>query len=167
MEHMSRSHLLSLPYLSLLPPLPLLLPPPPRPPPPLPGRYVHIPPKEPVSTWATDFGTPWWADESYLIGNLSKKKRRIHIVNQLTGQDDVLDVCCEETLEEIQERYTKYNAHAKSYTWKRLGRPLNMKKNLDDNGIPDESQELEALAVDPDEFVPAIHVYFNDDLTVA
>jgi hypothetical protein len=59
------------------------------------GRYVHIPPREPVTTWETDFGTPWWRSEKYLIGNLSKKRRRIRIVNQLTGQDDVLNVCSE------------------------------------------------------------------------
>lgn len=131
------------------------------------GRYVHIPPKEPVSTWDTDFGTPWWADPQYLVGNLSTRRRRIHVVNQLTGQDDIIDVCAEETLEEIRERYTKYNAHAKGYTWRRLGKPLDMSKTLEENGIPDESAELESLAVDSDEFVPAIHIYFNDDLTIA
>ena len=24
------------------------------------GRFAHVPPPEPVSDWATDFGTPWW-----------------------------------------------------------------------------------------------------------
>ena len=57
-------------------------------------------------------------------------------MNQLTGQDDIIDVCAEETLEEIRERYTKYNAHAKGYTWRRLGKPLDMSKTLEENGIP-------------------------------
>ena len=24
------------------------------------GRFIHVAPPEPVSDWATDFGTPWW-----------------------------------------------------------------------------------------------------------
>lgn len=40
-----------------------------------------------------------------------------------------------------------------------------MNKTLDENGIPDETEELEGLSVDADEFVPAIHICFNDDLT--
>jgi hypothetical protein len=100
------------------------------------GPYVHIPPTEPVSTWATDIDTPWWARTDSVIGRISAKSRRIRIVNQLTSQDHVLDVCAEETLRDIHQRYLKINAHAGSYTWKRLGRPLHMDKTLQDNGIP-------------------------------
>lgn len=80
-------------------------------------------------------------------------------------QEDLLKVCAEETLQEIQDRYIAYNAHAKSYTWKRLGRPLNMAKTLEENGIPDESEEFANLSIDEDEYIPVIHIHFNDDLT--
>lgn len=53
-----------------------------------------------------------------MIGQLSKKTRKIRVVNTLTTQDDLLEVCSEETLLEIQDRYTDYNKHAGSYTWK-------------------------------------------------
>lgn len=33
--------------------------------------------------------------------------------------------------------------------------------------LQDESDELESIDTDEDKFVPAIHIYFNDDLTVA
>jgi len=42
-----------------------------------------------------------------------------------------------------------------------------MSKNLEENGIPDETEELLELGIDVDEYIPAIHLYFNDDLTIA
>jgi len=48
----------------------------------------------------------------------------------LTEDADVIEVPSEETINEIQERYKKINYHAGSYTWKRLGRPLDMRKTL-------------------------------------
>ncbi len=54
-----------------------------------------------------------------------------------------------------------------SYTWKRLGVPLVMDKTLEDNGIPDETEEFYTLNLDDDYYIPRIHVYFDDDLTVA
>jgi hypothetical protein len=42
-----------------------------------------------------------------------------------------------------------------------------MSKTLDENGILDESEELEQISIDDDLYLPTIHVYFNDDLTVA
>ena len=42
-----------------------------------------------------------------------------------------------------------------------------MDKNLEENGIPDETDELLELGIDTEEYIPAIHLYFNDDLTIA
>jgi hypothetical protein len=49
----------------------------------------------------------------------------------------------EETINEILTRYKEINTHAASYTWKRLGKPLDMEKKLSENGIPDETEEFE------------------------
>lgn len=62
-------------------------------------------------------------------------------------------------------RYIRYNIHATSYTWKHLGRLLDMSKTLADNGLPDESGDFYDLSIDRHEFVPEVQVYFNDDLT--
>jgi hypothetical protein len=35
------------------------------------------------------------------------------------------------------------------------------------NGIPDESDEFEKLSIRDDYYVPVVHLYYNDDLTVA
>ena len=81
-------------------------------------------------------------------------------------------VCSEETLEEIQRRYLQYNNHAASYTWKRtdsneVARILDMRATLDANGIRDETATFDDLSIDTDWYIPIIHLYFSDDLSVA
>lgn len=39
-----------------------------------------------------------------------------------------------------------------------------MDKNLEENDIPDETDEFLELGIDLDSYIPAIHIYFNDDL---
>jgi hypothetical protein len=85
----------------------------------------------------------------------------------VTKDDDVIEVCSEETLNEILDRYMELNEHAASYTWKRLGRPLDMDKTLEENDIPDETDEFIDLNIDEHAYIAAVHLYYNDDLTVA
>ena len=132
------------------------------------GRYLHIPPIEPDSAWdTTSFTLPWWRDKSLCIGKLSEKTRKLRIINMITKNDDILEVCSEEKMNEILDRYIELNEHAASYTWKRLGRPLDMEKTLEENDIPDETDEFVDLNIDEDAYIPAVHLYYNDDLTVA
>ena len=42
-----------------------------------------------------------------------------------------------------------------------------MDRTLAQNDIPDETDELIDLGIDVDEYIPAIHLYFDDDLTIA
>ncbi|KAG7397789.1 Cytochrome b5 domain-containing protein 1, partial [Phytophthora boehmeriae] len=109
-------------------------------------------------------------DPQYVVGRLTKKVRWLEIVNVLTQQQHSLEVCCEETLAEIQRRYLRVNAHAGSYTWKHLEDdefvPLHMQQTLDENGIPDESPIFERFDMDEHQFKPILHLYFDDDLTV-
>lgn len=77
----------------------------------------------------------------------------------------LLQVCSEETLDVILERYLRYNSHARSYTWKYNAACLDMNKTLDENNVPDDDMELEELRLDRDLFVPALLLHFNDDLT--
>ena len=44
---------------------------------------------------------------------------------------------------------------------------LDMDKTLTENGVPDEDVEFEKLNIPDDYYIPAIHIYFNDDLTDA
>jgi hypothetical protein len=74
-------------------------------------------------------------------------------------------VCREETLHHILERYSVYNQHASSYTWKHHGQGLDMSKTLEANGIKDESDTFHNLAIDQDHHIPEIQIYYNDDLT--
>ena len=97
------------------------------------------------------------------------RARRLRVVNVLTQQSDVLRVCAEETIEEIQTRYIEYNAHATSYTWKQLKDEkfvnMLMSETLEQAGMPDESETFDKLGIDEDMYIPVVHVYFNDDLT--
>ncbi|KAM9827446.1 cytochrome b5 domain-containing protein 1 [Neosynchiropus ocellatus] len=129
------------------------------------GRFLHVPPAGPRSDWATDVSPPWWKDERYVVGRLTVKTRWIRVINTLTSQEQRLEVCTEETMEEILQRYLFYNSHASSYTWKFEGTSLDMSRTLCENNIPDQDMELEQLRLDRDLFTPAILLYFNDDLT--
>jgi len=52
-----------------------------------------VPPNEPDGDWRPNFNIPWWSDrESYMIGNLTKKTRKLRIINMLTKHDDILEV---------------------------------------------------------------------------
>ncbi|XP_072904832.1 cytochrome b5 domain-containing protein 1 [Hemitrygon akajei] len=129
------------------------------------GRFIHIPPPMPQSNWFNNFGTPWWKDPKYEVGILSEKTRYIRIINTLTAQEQVLEVCSEETINEILERYLMYNAHAASYTWKYDGVKLDMDETLEENGIVDEDEMFYELQMEPDNYRQPILLYLNDDLT--
>lgn len=130
------------------------------------GRYLHVPPLDPSGQFDLSFKTPWWKDKTFEIGLLSAKPRQISIVNMLSKTQDIIQVAKEETMLEILDRYLPYNDHAASYTWKILGRPLDMELTLEDNGIEDYAEEFNSLEIDDNLYIPTIHLYFNDDLTV-
>lgn len=46
-------------------------------------------------------------------------------------------------------------------------RELNMNKTLQENGVADETSTFETLGLPSDFHIPVLHVYWNDDLTVA
>ncbi|XP_037333700.1 cytochrome b5 domain-containing protein 1 [Pungitius pungitius] len=129
------------------------------------GRFVHVPPAAPRSDWATEVAPTWWRDERYQVGLLTAKTRWIRVINTLTSQEQRLQVCSEETMAEILQRYLRYNSHARSYTWKYGGVILDMNQTLDENNVPDDDHELQHLRLDRDLFSPALLLYFNDDLT--
>ena len=58
------------------------------------------------------------------------------------------------------------NVHGKGYLWKRLGTALVMEKNLAENGIINEKERFLETAEEENDWLPAIYLYFSDDLTV-
>ncbi|CAM9416407.1 unnamed protein product [Discosporangium mesarthrocarpum] len=135
------------------------------------GRFLHVPPNFPTTAWSTNFGNPWWRDENRVVGKLTRKGRSIRIVNILSQQEDLLLVACEDSIADIQERYLESNAHAGSYTWKVLKDsefvPADMDKTLEENGVLDDDLEFDKLGMGEGGFIPVLHIYYNDDLTVA
>jgi len=139
------------------------------------GRFLHVPPSEPVGDWDTSFEMPWWKDEAYKVGLLSLSMRKIRLKNVLTGQEDLMEVPAEETIEEIRERYLEFNWQAASYAWKVMKQVegewtflgLDMELSLDENGVKDEAEDFEDLSIPNDFYIPVIHLYYTDDLTIA
>ncbi len=134
------------------------------------GRFIHVPPAD-AREWDTSLTAPWWKDDNYVVGKLTSKKRLIKVVNMLTKMEDTLYVCQEETVADIQARYVEFNKHSESYTWKALVEGdfviLDPSKTLEDNSVPDETEEFYKLGLDDDFYIPTLHLYFNDDLTIA
>jgi len=136
------------------------------------GLYPNVPPHFPDAEFDYDFDIPWWKNKNFQVGKLTKKVRKIKIMNTLTEHVDLIECCNEETIDEILVRYKKYNDHAESYTWKRLTRKLDMELTLDENEVYDEKEEHFAIydgndGDEDEEYIPMIHLYFNDDLTEA
>ena len=129
---------------------------------------TSTPPNGVFLCWNTDDQSrAWWKDDSYVVGLLATRTRLIKVLNMLSSQESILEVPVEETLEAIEIRYSAFNKHTQSYTWKYLGRVLNRTKTLSENAIPDDSQECERLGISLTEHILVLHVYYNDDLTVA
>lgn len=45
--------------------------------------------------------------------------------------------------------------------------PAAMDKTLESNGIVDDDLAFEKLGIDDEGYMPALHIYYNDDLTIA
>ena len=127
------------------------------------GEYLHTNKSTPNASIPA---LPWWKDKKkYYIGKVTKKTRKIRIINTLTKEEECITVASEETLNEILDRLLDINTHASSYIWKRQGRPLDMELTLDENGILDESSSFLWYNLDDEFYIPAIHIYHNDDMT--
>ncbi|KAL0842471.1 hypothetical protein ABMA28_014566 [Loxostege sticticalis] len=124
-------------------------------------------PRQPVvpSTKWRPLQKPWWLDEGLVVGKATAKTRPIRIINTLTGATVTLEVCSEETIFQIMMRYLPHNSHMLSYSWRYLGRGLCLTKSLADNGVPDERDRLSAVALPENMHIPALLIYYNDDLT--
>mmetsp|Transcript_28411 Transcript_28411/g.74646 ORF Transcript_28411/g.74646 Transcript_28411/m.74646 type:complete len:227 (-) Transcript_28411:126-806(-) len=131
------------------------------------GRFIHVPPPVPRTDHATNIPRPWWKDSTYRVGKLTKRKRTLRVVNILSSQETLIDVCTEETIGEIQERYRMHNKHTNSYTWKHGGKVLDMNQTLDENGVVDEFERFQKLSIDATDeaCIAEVQVYYNDDLT--
>ncbi len=124
-------------------------------------------PAYPCAQWATNFGAPWWRDARFVVGRLTNHVRRVRVVNMLASQAQLLDVCEEETIREIENRYARWNKHTTSYTWKYNGVCVNMEETMAANGLEDETAVFHALSINERDpvCIPELHVYYNDDLS--
>ena len=89
----------------------------------------------------------------------------------LTRKETIIQICQEETISEIKNRYMEYNLNSNSYTWKALIKgefvTLQLTQTLEENGINDETEHFVDLGMDEDFNIPNIYIYYNDDLNYA
>ncbi|XP_067004187.1 cytochrome b5 domain-containing protein 1 [Anabrus simplex] len=129
---------------------------------PLPGIKEEVP----STKWTPPDDEQWWHPNSqYVIGYVTERARKIRMLNVLTGTENTLTVCKEDKLSRILERQLLFNSHIRSYTWKFETRVLDMNKTLEENKIPDYRDEFKKYGQLEDEYIPAIMLYYNDDLT--
>ncbi|XP_054273583.1 cytochrome b5 domain-containing protein 1-like [Macrosteles quadrilineatus] len=127
------------------------------------GPVPHVLPQVPSSEWRPLDTLPWWFDVDLVVGYVTRAARPIRINNKLTGEEVTLEVCSEDTLDRILQRYSMFNSSATGYTWKYETRTLNSTWTLDENGIPDMRLKLRQLRLPEDLYVPCLMLYFNDD----
>lgn len=101
----------------------------------------------------------WWNDSRYQTGKITCMNRVVRMINTLTKKTIHLTVCEEDTIEEIQRKYYKYNHNYDEYTWRKTHRQdqrsghLFMDKTLTENGLLYEKNEKYGLP-------PAFWLYF-------
>ncbi|XP_037805588.1 cytochrome b5 domain-containing protein 1 [Lucilia sericata] len=112
-------------------------------------------------------GKLWSQDPLYHIGQVTKKERKIRLINTLTATTTFMKVCAEDTIYDIQRKYKEiYNNHAGSYLWRKFSNggqcpgTLILHETLDGNGLIAEDSDIELP-------LPSIWLYYTDDLTVA
>jgi hypothetical protein len=66
------------------------------------NRFIHCPNADGSVDSSPAFESPWWTDKGLHVGMLTRKTRGIKLLNMLTKQETVLEVCAEETLNEIR-----------------------------------------------------------------
>lgn len=101
-----------------------------------------VPVFPPLMEKASDDSEFWWRDLSFVIGRITCMERRIRIMNTLTRKIICMAVCEEDSIETIQQKYSKrFNRNADSYIWRKsspsdkVSGHLFMKKTLTQNGI--------------------------------
>ena len=91
---------------------------------------------------------------------------RVFVVDA-SGTHHALHVDLRETLRLFQERIEAVLECPASAQRLYVDRVAFRSGTLEANGIPDEDVQFDHLDIDPDTFIPIIHLYFSDDLTVA
>ncbi|KAH8412109.1 hypothetical protein KR222_011377 [Zaprionus bogoriensis] len=121
-----------------------------------------------ISELARSKHAMWSQDPFYHVGRVTRRPRRIRVVNTLTGTVQYMKVCDEDSIFDIQQKYkTRFNHHAGSYEWRKFSNGarscgvLNLNGTLNENGMLDE--EDCNIELPP----PSFWLYYTDDLTIA
>lgn len=104
------------------------------------GRNIPVfPPVYEKDSSESEF---WWRNSNYVVGKITCIERRIRVINTLTNKVIFMNVCEEDSILKVKEKYAKrFNCDADNYIWRKThsqdkssGR-LIMDKTLTQNGI--------------------------------
>ena len=76
-----------------------------------------------------------------------------------------MEVAGEETVGDIKQRWISDYGGGNGYVMKVRGQVLELDKTLDQNGLVDERAEMEELGMNCRDFIPVIHLYFDDQIS--
>lgn len=125
------------------------------------NQYMNnVPVFPPAFEKESDDNDFWWCEENYVIGKITCTERRVRIINSLTQKTVSMNVCEEDSIDKIKQKYAKlFNRNADNYVWRKISssdpKPghLFMDKTLTQNDIPFEKHEKLGLP-------PAIWLFF-------
>lgn len=110
-----------------------------------------------------DGGCFWWHDPKFVNGRITVRARSVRIINMLLATTQMMTVCEEDTIKDIQRKYKRYNWHYESYDWKKFDtqrwvyQGLCLDKTLTENGFL-----YDSLASPP-----SLWLRYKDDGTIA
>lgn len=128
------------------------------------GAFPDVQCQVPDAEWREINGPPWWDRSQYQIGILTKRVRPLRIINMLTFHEVQINVCCEDTFNRIQERYSIFNKDPDSYTWRYFDKVIDLDKTMEENGIPDDRDSFTEFGMAQNYYVPVVFLYYKDDL---
>ncbi len=115
--------------------------------------------------------SPWWQDETLIVGRLASKLRKIIVKNVLTGHEHFMEVPSEEILADVRKRYLEFNRQAEDCIWRALKQneagnatsfELDMNSTLEANGIADDTENFDRKRIAFAPFVPVLYLHFTD-----
>ncbi|KAK3930443.1 Cytochrome b5 domain-containing protein 1 [Frankliniella fusca] len=107
----------------------------------------------------------WWRETRRLRGRLTERSRPVRILDTLTGTQTHLQVCSEDTVARVLQRYAPFNsAAAERYSCVSEDADdgvvvgLDPARTLEENGVADERDLYVVLGLPEDFYVPALQL---------
>lgn len=103
----------------------------------------------------------WWQDPVYIIGRITKQPRKVRIINTLVASTQKMVVCEKDTVQEIQQKFERYNWNQQNYFWRKYDPERNLYENLCPNKTLTENGFAKEEYREPQ--TPSLWLFFKED----